>query len=99
MLGCQSSEKVQKFKFGKKVWILTEIVRQFQKFRKNYVKFEFLSQKNPVFGSKSLEKVWKSWEKLGKVWKSSEKFRNRVFRMFGNFGNSSIPKFPKITKK
>jgi hypothetical protein len=48
-------------KFWKKVQILTKIVCQFQKFWKNYVKFEFLSQ-NPIFGSKSLEKVQKSLE-------------------------------------
>jgi len=50
-------EKVQK-----KVWILTEIVHQFQKFQKNYVKFEFLSQK-PCFWVK---KFGKRSEKFGK---------------------------------
>ncbi len=39
----------------KKVGILTKIVRQFWKFWKNYVKFEFLSQKNLLLG----QKVWK----------------------------------------
>jgi hypothetical protein len=60
-------------KFGKKfgnlssekVCILIKIVRQFQKFQKNYVKFEFLSQKTLFLG----QKVWKM---LGKVQKSLE---------------------------
>jgi len=58
-------------KFGnlswKKVQILTKIVRKFQK---NYIcKVSVFESKNPVFGSKSLEKVWK---KFGKSSKSSE---------------------------
>ncbi len=53
-----------------KVWILTEIVCQFQKFQKNYVKFEFLSQKNLVLGQKVLKKYSeKVRKKFGKVWK------------------------------
>jgi len=66
-------------------------VCQFRKFQKNYIKFEFLSQKTyfwvKMFGI-SLEKVQKS----------SEKFGNRVLQMFGNFGNCSIPKFQKLRK-
>jgi len=55
------------------------------KFQKNYVKFEFLSQKTLFLGSKSVEKVWK--------------VRKRVFQTLRNFGNCSIPNFPKITKE
>jgi len=61
--------KMFRKKFGnlslEKVLILTKIVRQFQKFQKNYVKFEFLSQKTLFLG----QKVWKM---LGKVQKSLE---------------------------
>jgi len=42
------------------------------------------------------QKVWKKFEI------SSEKFGNRIFQMlgiYGNFGNCSIPNFPKTTKK
>ncbi len=52
--GNLSSEKVQ---------ILTKIVRQFQKFQKNYVKFEFLSQKNVFL----VQKVWKKFGKVRKL--------------------------------
>jgi len=55
------------------------------KISKKLCKVLVFESKNPVFGSKSLEM-----------------FGNRVFltfRNFSNFGNCSIPKFPKITKK
>ncbi len=52
--------------------------------KKNYVKFEFLSQKTLFLGQK--------------VRKSLEKFGNRVFQTFRNFGNCSIPKFQKLHK-
>ncbi len=72
MFGCWSLEIFQKkteflnsrnfcLFFGY-FWILTKIVRQFQKFQKNYVKFEFLSQKTLFLGLK----VWKSSEKVKK---------------------------------
>jgi hypothetical protein len=66
----------------------------FENFEKNYVKFEFLSQKTLFWG----QKVWKKYKKnLEKVWKRVfPTFGN--FRNFGNFGNCSIPNFPKITK-
>jgi len=73
------------------------------KISKNYEKFEFLSQKSLFLGQKSLFLGQKSLflgQKVRKKFgKSSEKFGNRVFRMFENFGNCSIPNFPKITKK
>jgi len=56
-------------KVRKKVRILFENVRKFQKFQKKYVKFEFLSQKNLFLG----QKVWIKFRKiLEKVWKISE---------------------------
>jgi len=62
------------------------------KISKKVYKVWVFESKNPVFGSKSLEKVWKSSEKSG----------NWVFQMFGNFGNfgnCSFLNFLKITKK
>jgi len=50
-----------------------------------------LSQKTLILG----QKFQISLENFGK---SSEKFGNRVFQTFKNFGNCSIPNFPKITK-
>jgi hypothetical protein len=96
----KSSEKVWKFKFGKK-FDINQNCMSISKISKNYVKFELLSQKTLFLGQKvwkkfgkSLEKVWKKFGKsLEKVWK---KFGNRVFQTFGNFGNfenCSIPNF------
>ena len=48
------------------------------------IKTLFLSQKTLFLGQK--------------VWKKFKKVQNRVFRMFGIYGNCSIPNFPKITK-
>jgi len=62
------SEKSLEIKVWKKVQILTDFVRQFQKFQKNYVKFEFLSQKTLFLD----QKVRKSLEKFGKLGKSSK---------------------------
>jgi len=56
------------------------------------------SYKKTVFGSKSLEKVWKVWKSLEKFGKSLEKF-GKSSEKFGNFGNSETPNFPKIMKK
>ncbi len=73
MFGCWSLEKpefsnLRYFckKVRKKVRILTKIVRQFWK---KLLKVWIFKSKNPVFGSKSSEKIRK---KFRKVWKSSE---------------------------
>jgi len=68
-------------KVWKKVWILTEIVRQFQKFWKNYVKFEFLSQNTLFLG----QKVWKKFGKRVFL----------MFWNFWNCSISNFPKIAK----
>jgi len=93
MFGCRSSEifwKKTEFsnsrnfseKVRKKVRILNKIVRQFQK---NYVKFEFLSQKSLFLG----QKVWKKFRKC------SEKVQ-KMFRKVQKQGFPNIQKFWKL---
>ncbi len=71
----KSLEKFGNLSSTKKVRILTEIVYHLENFpiklRKiwNLTKNPVFESNNPVFGSKSLEKVWK---KFGKFWKSLE---------------------------
>jgi len=62
------------------------------KILKKWCKIWGYRAKNPVFRSKSSEKVRKFRKKF---WN----FGNWLFRMFGNFGNLEIPNFPKTSKK
>ncbi len=103
MFGCQSSEffwkKPEIFakKFGKKFGNLS--------LEKNLDINQNCTSISKI--SKKLCKVWGFESKKPCFWvkkfgKSLEKFRNRVFqtfRNFLNFGNCSIQKFQKITKK
>jgi len=83
-------------KFGNLSWekfrILIEIVCQLQKFQKNYVKFEFLSQKTLFLGQKARKSSEKVQKYLEKVWKSletvfSEHSEISVIVLFRNYKN------------
>jgi len=81
-------KKVWKFKFGKKFGYYSKMYVNFENFKKKYVKFEFLSQKD-CFGSKSLEKVRKSLESLEilkiVLFRNFQKLQKMTLNL--NFGN------------
>jgi len=109
MFGCRSL----KFFFGKNrnFWTREIFTKKFGKKFRNLSSEKSLGiNRSCTSISKISKKLWKVWvfesknsvfasKSLEKVRKSLEKFVNRVFRTFGNFGNCSIPNFPKITKK
>jgi len=87
-------------KVWKKVWILTEIVCQFQNFWKNYVKFEFLSQKNLFLGQKFWKILEKVWKKFGKVWKQGFPNIRKLFysELSKNYEKWRLNRTSEITK-